>query len=71
MVIMALKLKQPVDSETTDVGLPRGNTDDIISKTVSATVRAVKEELLNILNTKLDTILKDLKTKDKEIVQLK
>ena len=67
---MIPKLKQTADQEVSDAGLSRCDIDDIISKAVSAAVVAVKKELSGLLNSKLDSILKDLKAKDEIIVEL-
>ena len=67
---MPPKLKQTADLEVSDAGLSRSDIDDIISKAVSAAVVAVKKELSDLLNIKLDSILKHLKANDEIIVEL-
>ena len=48
--------------------LSKEDIDDIIVKAVTAAVSAVKKELTDILYSKLDGVLKDIK--DEEILQL-
>ena len=70
MVIMTATAKIVAESAETAVGLSEEDIDDIIVKAVAAAVSAVKKELTDILNSKLDGVLKDLKAKDEEILQL-
>ena len=50
--------------------MSKEDIDGIIVKAFTAAVSAVKKELTNILNSELDGVLKDLKAKDEEILQL-
>ena len=68
MVIMPAKAKLVAESAETAVGLSKEDIDDIIVKAVTAAVSAVKKELSDILNSKLNGVLKDLKAKDEEIL---
>ena len=67
---MPAKVKLFAESAETAVGLSKEDIDDIIVKAVTAAVSVVKKKLTNILNSKLDGVLKDLKAKDEEILQL-
>ena len=55
----------------TVVGLSKEDIANNIVKVVTAAASAVLKEFTDILNSKLDGMLKDLKAKDEEIIQLR
>ena len=66
-VITPAKAKPVADSAETAVDLSKEDIYNILVKAVTAPVSAMVNEINRYLNSKLDGVLKDLKTKDEEI----
>ena len=62
---------EPTDSDGEAAAKDDKNIEDIITKAVEKAVAGVKHELADLLNAKLNHIVKELKAKDEIIVELR
>ena len=64
-------VSEPTDSDGETTAKDDKNIENIITKAVEKAVAGVKHEFAELLNAKLDHIFKELKAKDKLIMELR